>query len=140
MEQYKSKSTLIGFMVTIKPPPPVSMTSKLFLRRLFDNPNTLFRIIACNPQNGKVRPITSLYKLLPVEEVVSSDVRTHQLEITFSQPEEQDLYEECPRRMECCVYDSDDELPELEFIPDMTPEEKEAKNLELTKDLTKTLK
>ena len=25
-----------------------------------------------NPQNGKVRPITSLYKLQPVEEVVSS--------------------------------------------------------------------
>ena len=49
---------------------PVSLTSKLFLRRLFDNPRTLFRIIAYNPQNGKVRPITSLYKLLPVEEVV----------------------------------------------------------------------
>ena len=71
---------------------PVSLTSKLFLRRLFDNPNTLFRIIAYNPQNGKVRPITSLYKLQPVEEVVSSDVRTHQLEIAFSEPEEQALY------------------------------------------------
>ena len=58
---------------------PVSLTSKLFLRRLFENPNTLFRIIAYNPQNGKVRPVTSLYKLLPVEEVISSDVRTHQL-------------------------------------------------------------
>ena len=113
--------------------PPVSLTSKLLLRRLFDNPNTLFRIIACNPQNDKVRPITSLYKLLPVEEVVSSDVRTHQLEIAFSQPEEQDLYEECPRRMEYCVYDSDDEVPELEFIPDMTPEEKEAQELRADK-------
>ena len=66
----------------------VSMTSKLFLRRLFENPNTLFRIIAYNPQNGKVRPITFLYKLTPVKEVVLSDVRTHQLEIAFSTPEE----------------------------------------------------
>ena len=82
---------------------PVSLTSKLFLRKLFENPNTLFRIIAQNPQNSKVRPITSLYKLLPVEEVVPSDVRTHQLEIAFSESEEQALYEECPRRMECCL-------------------------------------
>ena len=36
------------------------------------------------------------------------------------------MYEECPGRMECCVSDSDDEVPELEFIPDLTPEEKEA--------------
>ena len=78
---------------------PVSLTSKLFLRKLIGNPNTLFRIIAYNAQNGKVRPITSLYKLIPVEKVVSSDVRTHQLEIAFSEPKEQALYEECPRRM-----------------------------------------
>ena len=82
---------------------PVSLTSKLFLRGLFDNPNTLFRIIAYNPQNGKVRPITSLYELLPIEEVVSNDVRTHQLEIAFSEPEEQALYEECPRRSVVCM-------------------------------------
>ena len=107
----------------------VSLTSKLFLRRLFDNPSTLFRIIAYNPQNGKVRPITSLYKLLPVEEVVSSDIGTHQLEIAFSEPEEQALYEECPRWMECCVSDSDVKVPELEFIPDMTPEVKEVQEL-----------
>ena len=112
----------------------VSLTSKLFLRRLFENPNTLFRIIAYNPQNGKARPITSLYKLLPVEEVVSSDVRTHKLEITFSTPEEQALYAECPRRMECCVYDPDDEVPELDFIPELTPEEKEAQELKADKD------
>ena len=112
---------------------PVSFTSKLFLRRLFDNPNTLFRIITNNPQNGKVRPIKSLYKLLPVEEVVSSDVRTHQLEIAFSELEEQALYKECPRRMECCVSDSDDEVSELEFIPDLTPEEKEAQELRADK-------
>ena len=105
---------------------PVSLTSKLFLRRLFENPSTLFRIIAYNPRNGQVRPITSLYKLLPVEEVVSSDVRTHQLEIAFSAPEEQALCEECPRRMECCVYDPDDEVLELDFIPELTPEEKDA--------------
>ena len=108
---------------------PVSLTSKLFLRKLFDNPKTLFRIIAYNPQNGKVRPITSLYKLLPVEEVVSSDIRNHQLEIAFSEPEEQAICEEYPRRIENCVSDSDDDVPELEFIPDLTPEEKKAKQL-----------
>ena len=108
---------------------PVPLTSKLFLRNLFNNPNTLFRIIAYNPQNGKVRPSTSLHKLLPVEEVVSSDVRTHKLEIAFFGPEEQALYEEYPRRMECCVSDSDDEVPELEFIPDLTPEVKEVQEL-----------
>ena len=108
---------------------PVYLTSKLFLRKLFDNPNTLFRIIAYNPQNGKVRQITSLYKLLPVEEVVSSDIRTHQLEIAFSEPEEQALYEEYPRRMENCVSDSDDDAPQLEFIPDLTPEVKEVQQL-----------
>ena len=76
-----------------------------------------------------MRPIASLYKLLPVEGVVSSDVRTHQLEIAFSGPKEQALYEEYPRRMECCVSDSDDEVSELEFIPDLTPEVKEAQEL-----------
>ena len=80
-----------------------------------------------------MRPITSLSKLLPVEEVVSSDVRTHQLEIAFSEPEEQTLYEECPRMMECCVSVSDDEVPELEFIPDVTLEEKEAQKLRADK-------
>ena len=61
-------------MATIKPPVP--FTSKFFLRRLFDNPNTLFRIIVYNPQNDKVKPLTSLYKLMPnddIEEVVSAD-------------------------------------------------------------------
>ena len=106
-----------------------SLTLKLFLRRLFDKPNTLFRIIAYNPQNDKVRPITSLYKLLPVEEVISSDIRTHQLEIAFSEPEEQALYEEYPRRIQNCVSDSDDDVPELEFIPDLTPEVKEVQQL-----------
>ena len=110
---------------------PVSLTSKLFLRRLFDNPKSLFRIIAYNPQNGKVRPITSLYKLQPVEGVVSSDVRAHHLEIAFSEPEEQALCEDYPRRIESCVsdYDDDDDVPELEFIPELTPEEKETEQL-----------
>ena len=77
-----------------------------------------------------MRPITTLYKLLPVEEVVSSDIRTHQLEIAFSEPEEQALYEESSRRIENCVSDSDDdEVPELEFIPDITPEVKEVQQL-----------
>ena len=109
---------------------PASLTSKVFLRRLFDNPKTLFRIIAYNPQNGKVRPITSLYKLQPVEEVASCDVKTHQLETAFSELEEQALHEDYPRRMETCVSVSDDnDVPELEFIPDLTPEEKEAEQL-----------
>ena len=97
---------------------PVSLTSKFFLRSLFDNPKTLFRIIAYNPQNGKVKPITSVYKLQPVEEVVSSE------------PEEQVLCEDFPRRIESCVSDlDDDDVPELEFIPELTPEEKEAEQL-----------
>ena len=28
--------------------------------------------------------------------------------------------------MECCVYGPDDEVPELDFIPELTPEDKEA--------------
>ena len=108
---------------------PVSLTSKLFLRKLFDNPNTLFKIIAYNTQNGKLRPITSLYTLLPVEEVVSSNIRTHQLEIAFSEPGEQALYEEYPRRIENRVSGSDDDVPELEFIPDLIPEVKEVQQL-----------
>ena len=66
----------------------VPLTSKFFLRKLFERPSALFRIIAYSPQNGKVRPLTSLYKLLSIEEVVSSDIRTHQLEIAFSDPGE----------------------------------------------------
>ena len=69
---------------------PVSLTSKLFLRKLFDNPKTLFRIIAYNPQNGKVRPITSLYKLHPIEKVVSCEDKTHHFQIAFSDPEEKE--------------------------------------------------
>ena len=76
-----------------------------------------------------MRPITSLYKLQPVEEVVSSDVRTHHFEIAFSEPEEQALCEDYPRRIESCVSVSDDDVSELEFIPDLTPEEKEADQL-----------
>ena len=123
---------------------PVSLTSKFFLRKLFDNPNTLFRIIAYNPQNGKVRPIISTYKLYqPMistyilyqeEEVVSSDVRTPQLEIASSAPDEEVLYEEYPSRMKCCVdpgedvpdLTSDEEIPDLVTNPDLTYEDKEA--------------
>ena len=120
---------------------PVSLTLKLFLRRLFDNPKTLFRIIAYNSQNGKVRPITSLYKSQPVEEVVSCDDKTHRLEIAFSEPEEIDMCEDYPGTMETCVSVTDDnDVPELEFIPDLTPEEKKLNSLKMTKDLTKTLK
>ena len=107
----------------------MSLTSKFFLRRLFDNPKTLFRIIAYNPQNGKVRPITTLYKLQTIEEVVSCDAKPYHFEIAFSKPEEQDFNEDNHRREESCVSVSDDEVPELEFIPDLTPEEKEAEQL-----------
>ena len=112
---------------------PVS-TSKFFLGKLFDNPNTLFRIIAYNPQNGKVRPVISTYKLYQEEEVVSSDVRIHQLEIAYSKPDEEVPYEEYPSRMECCV-DPDEDVPDLvsdEKItdlvtnPDLTYEDEEA--------------
>ena len=121
---------------------PVSLTLKFFLRKLFDNPNTLFRIIAYNPQNGKVRPVISTYKLKQEEEVVSSDVRTHQLEIAYSAPDEQVLYEEYPSRTECCVDPdedvpdlvSDEEIPDLVTIPDLTYEEKEAQEQKADQD------
>ena len=120
---------------------PVSLTSKFFLRKLFDNPKTLFRIIAYNPQNGKVRPITTSYKLQPIEEVVSCDVKPYHFEIAFSKPEEQDFSEDNQRREESCVSVSDDdEVPELEFIPNSIPEEKEAEQLKDDQNLTKTQK
>ena len=49
---------------------------KIILRRLFDNPNTLFRIIVYIPQSNKIKPLILLYKLMPnddIEEVVSID-------------------------------------------------------------------
>ena len=55
---------------------PVSLTST-FLRKMFRKPNTLFKIITYNPKNGKMRPLTSLYKQMPnedTEEVVSADI------------------------------------------------------------------
>ena len=58
------------------PPPPSVLGIKIILRRLFDNPNTLFRIIVYIPQINKVKPLTLLYKLMPnddIEEVVSTD-------------------------------------------------------------------
>ena len=78
---------------------------------------------------GKLHEKLTFMKFLYADKTV----RTHQLEIAFSEPEEQALYEECPRRMECCMSDSDDEVPELEFIPDLTPEEKEAQELRADK-------
>ena len=63
----------------------------------------------------------------PVEKVVSCDDKTHHLEIAFSEPEEIDMCEDYPKRMETCVSVTDDnDVPELEFISDLTPEEKEA--------------
>ena len=113
---------------------PISLTSKLFLRKMFERPNTLFRIIAYSPQNGKVKPLTSLHKLLSIEEVVSSDIRTHQLEIAFSDLGEQQLYDECHPKIEDRVCDSDDDIPELVSIPELTPEEKEAQQKKSDQD------
>ena len=131
---------------------PVSLTSKFFLRKLFDNPNTLFRIIAYNPQNGKVRPIISTYKLYqPMmstyifyqeEEVVSSDVRTPHLEITSSAPDEEVLYEEYPSRIKYSVntaedvpdLTSDEEIPDLVTNPDLTYEDKEVQEQKADQD------
>ena len=121
---------------------PVSLTSKFFLRKLFDNPNTLFRIIAYNPQNGKVRPVISTYKLYQDEEVVSSDVKTHQLEIAYSTLDDEVLYDKYPSRMECCVDPdedvphlvSDEEIPDLVTNPDLTYEDKEAQEQKADQD------
>ena len=57
--------------------------------------------------------------------MVSSDIRTHQLEIAFSDPGEQQLYGECHPKIEENVCDSDD-IPGLVSLPELTPEEKEA--------------
>ena len=121
---------------------PLSLTSKFFLRKLFDNQNTLFRIIAYYPQNGKVRPVISTYKLYQEEQVVSSDVRTHQLEIAYSAPDEEVLYEKYPSRMECCVDPdedvpdlvSDEGIPDLVTNPDLTYEDKDAQEQKADQD------
>ena len=63
--------------------PPSVLDIKIILRKLFDNPNILFRIIVYFPQSDKVKPLPSLYKLMPnddIEKVVSTD----QFEIAFS--------------------------------------------------------
>ena len=66
--------------------------------------------------------------------MVSSDTRTHQLEIAFSDPGEQQLYDECHPKIEDNVYDSDNDVPELFFIPELTPEEKEAQQHQIDQD------
>ena len=75
--------------------------------------------------------------------MVSSDVRTHQLEIAYSTPDGQMLFEEYPSRMECCVDHvedvpdlvSDEEIPDLLVtIPDLTYEEKEAQEQKADQD------
>ena len=57
--------------------PSLSLISKLLLRRLFGNPNILFKIIVYYPQSNKIKLLTLLYKLMPnddTEEVVSTDI------------------------------------------------------------------
>ena len=59
--------------------------------------------------------------------MISCEDKTHHFEIAFSESEE---IEDYPRRMETCVTVTDDnDVPELEFIPDLTPEDKEAEQL-----------
>ena len=63
-------------MVTIKPPSVLDIKN-YFLRLLFDTANTLFRIIVYIPQIDKVKLLTSLYKLMPndnIEEMVSTGI------------------------------------------------------------------
>ena len=137
---------------------PVPLTSKFFLRKLFDSPNTLFRIIAYNPQNGKVRPITSTYKLyLPMmstcqyfqeEEVVSSDARNADLETTPSAPNGEVISVEHPSRIINSVnHDedvpdliSDDEIPDLVSKPDIANDDKEAQELKADQDFDRDTK
>ena len=84
----------------------------------------------------------STYMLYQEEEVVSSDVRTPQLEITSSVPDEEVLYEEYPSRMKCCVdpgedvpdLTSDEEIPDLATNPDLTYEDKEAQEQKANQD------
>ena len=121
-----------GLDLWLPPSLLVSLISKFFLRKMFERPNTLFRIIAHSPQNGKVRALTPLYKL--IEEVVSSDIRTHQLQIAFSNPDEQQLYYECHPKIEDSVCNSADDVPELVFVPELTPEEKEAQQHKANQD------
>ena len=57
--------------------PSVSLTSKLFLRKLFRNLNTLFKIIIYCPQSNEINLLVSLHKFMPnddTEEVVSTDI------------------------------------------------------------------
>ena len=72
--------------------------------------------------------------MLSVEEVVSSDIRTHQLEIAFSDPGEQQLYNKCHPKNEDSVCHSDDDVPELITLPELTPEEKEAQQHQIEQD------
>ena len=74
--------------------------------------------------------------------MVSSDVRTHQLEIAYSTPDEEVLYDKYPLRMECCVDPdedvsdlvSDEEIPDFVTKPDLTYEDKEAQEQKADQD------
>ena len=66
--------------------------------------------------------------------MVSSDIRTHQIETAFSDPSEQQLHDECHPKIEDSVCDSDDDVPELVFIPELTREEKEAQQHKIEQD------
>ena len=44
------------------------------------------------------------------------------------------MYEECPPKMECCVCDPDDEVPELESIPELAPEENKTQEQKYDQD------
>ena len=82
---------------------------------------TLFRIIAHNPNNGRVRPLTSLYELITINtlgKVVSSDKRSNPKQIMNG---EEDVCADCSTRSvienPVCENDaSDDEIPELIYL------------------------
>ena len=84
----------------------------------------------------------SAYTFYQEEEVVSSDVRTSNLEITSSAPDEEVLYEEYPSRIKCCVNPGEDvpdlaskeEIPDLVTNPDLTYEDKEAQEQKADQD------
>ena len=85
-----------------------------------------------------MRPLTSLYELITINtlgKVVSSDERSNQFEITSPTQHvngEEDVCADCTTRVViensmCESDDSDDEVPELVYIPELTPEEEEVK-------------
>ena len=66
--------------------PSGSLTSKLFLRKLFDNPNILFKIIVYIPQSNKIKLLIFLYinSCQMMTQKKWFQLIQHQFEIAFS--------------------------------------------------------